>query len=100
MSSAANATSKALLSSGGAATFSQVWRMAVVFATHIVLRRLVAPGDWGIWHWAEPVFLLLGQFRDFGIPGHMVRMKSPRPWGNFCFFEVLGGVLFLNDFSH
>lgn len=88
-----NATSKALLSSGSAATFSQVWRMAVVFATHIVLRRLVGPGDWGVWHWAEPIFLLLGQVRDLGMPGHLVRMENPRPWGNFLFFEGVGGAL-------
>ena len=86
-------TSQALLVSGSAATFSQVWRMAVVFATHMVLRRLVGPGDWGIWHWAEPIFLLLGQFRDLGMPGHLVRMKNPRPWGNFLFFEGLGGLI-------
>lgn len=88
-----DATSKALLSSGSAATFSQIWRMVVVFATHMVLRRLVGPGDWGIWHWAEPIFLLLGQFRDLGMPGHLVRMKNPRPWGNFLFFEGIGGIV-------
>lgn len=92
MSSSSN-TSKALLVSGSAATFSQVWRMAVVFATHIALRRILGPEDWGVWHWAEPIFLLLGQVRDLGMPGHLVRMENPRPWGNFLFFEMLGGAV-------
>lgn len=93
MNSSSNNVPKALLSSGSAATFSQVWRMGVVFATHIILRRLVDPGDWGVWHWSEPIFLLLGQIRDLGMPGHLVRMKNPRPWGNFLFFEGIGGLL-------
>ncbi len=84
--------SKNLLHSASAATFSQVWRMVVVFATHMVLRRLIEPGPWGIWHWSEPLFLLLGQVRDLGLPGHMVRMEKP-PWGNFLRFELLWGLV-------
>ena len=93
MTSPSENTPKALLSSSGAAAFSQVWRMGVVFATYIILRRLLPPGEWGIWHWSEPIFLLLGQIRDLGMPGHLVRMKNPRPWGNFLFFEGIGGLL-------
>lgn len=92
MSSASHGTSKALLRSSNAAIFSQVWRMAVVFATHILLRRLVGPGPWGLWHWAEPIFLLIGQFRDLGLPGHMVRHPAPRPYRNFFRLEGLGMV--------
>lgn len=85
-------TSSALLRSSNAAVFSQVWRMVVVFATHMLLRRLVDPGPWGLWHWAEPIFLLLGQFRDLGMPGHMVRLESPRPYGNFFRLQLVGIV--------
>lgn len=65
--------------------------MVVIFFTHMVLRRLIEPGPWGIWHWSEPLFLLLGQIRDLGLPGHMVRLEKP-PWGNFLRFELLWGL--------
>jgi len=85
-------TSRDILHSTGAATFSQVWRMAVIFATHVLLRRLVEPGPWGIWHWSEPLFLLLGQIRDLGMPGHVMRIE-PRPYGNLLRFEVIWGTV-------
>lgn len=93
MSPPTHGISKALLRSSNAAVFSQFWRMAVVFATHILLRRLVEPAPWGLWHWAEPIFLLIGQLRDLGLPGHMVRHPAPRPYGNFLRLEGLGMVV-------
>lgn len=82
-----------LLRSTGAATFSQVWRFGVTLATHVVLRKLVAPEDWGLWHWAESfLFLLLVQVRDLGLPAHVVRDRS-RPYGNFLAVELGWGAL-------
>jgi len=83
---------KSLLSSTRAATFSQVLRMMVTFGTYAVLRRWVDPGSWGIWHWSEPLFLLLGQVRDLGLPGHVVRLKRPRPYGNLLRVELIWGL--------
>jgi O-antigen/teichoic acid export membrane protein len=83
-----------LLRSTGAATLSQVWRYGVAFLTRIVLRRLLAQGAWGVWHWAvDAVFGLLAQLRDLGLPAHIVRSR-PRPYGNFLAVELIwGGVL-------
>ena len=88
-----HSTLQNLLRSGSAATFSQVLRMVVTFGTYIVLRRLVEPGPWGIWHWSEPLFLLLGQVRDLGLPGHVVRVESPRPYGTLLRVEVVWGAV-------
>ena len=82
-----------LLRSTGAATFSQVWRFGVTLATQVVLRKLVAPADWGLWHWADTfLFLLLIQVRDLGLPAHVVRDRS-RPYGNFLAVELGWGAL-------
>lgn len=85
-----------LLRSTGAATLSQVWRFGVTLATHVVLRKLLAPEAWGLWHWAlDLVFLLLAQVRDLGLPPLVVRDER-RPYGNFLAVEaVWGGVLAL-----
>lgn len=84
---------KRLLRSTGAATFSQVWRFAVTLATHAIVRKLVVPEDWGLWHWAEGfLFLLLVQVRDLGLPAHVVRDRS-RPYGNFLAVELGWGAL-------
>ena len=90
---AAQDTSRALLRSSHAAVLSQVWRMGVVFATHMLLRRLVDPGPWGVWHWSEPIFLLIGQLRDLGMPGHVVRLDEPRPYRAFFRLQMVGIVL-------
>ena len=89
-----NETTQALLTSSGAATFSQILRMVVTFGTYIVLRRWVDPAPWGIWQWSEPLFLLLGQVRDLGLPGHLVRLEKPRPYGNLLRVEGLWGFVF------
>jgi O-antigen/teichoic acid export membrane protein len=81
-----------LLRSTGAATLSQVWRYGVAFVTRVILRRLLAPGAWGVWHWAvDAVFGLLAQLRDLGLPAHVVRTR-PRPYGNFLAVEVVWGA--------
>lgn len=83
------------LRSIGAATFSQAWRVGVTFATHLVLRRLISPEDWGLFVWAEVVFLVLGAVRDLGMNGHVLRVR-PRPFGNFLLLELVwGGALVL-----
>ncbi len=82
-----------LLRSSSAATLSQAWRVGVTFATQMVLRRVVAPDDWGDWHWAlDFVFVLLGQVRDVGVPAHMVRDRE-RPYGNFLAVEAFWGLV-------
>lgn len=88
-----------LLRSSGAATFSQVWRFGVTLAVHLVVRRIVSPEQWGLWHWSvDLLFLLLAQVRDLGLPPHVVRDAS-RPYGNFLALELAwGGVLALGVF--
>ena len=82
-----------LLSSAGAATASQLWRISVTLATHMVLRRLILPDEMGIWNWAEPVFILLAQVRDLGLPGHLVRLQH-KTYGAFLRLELLWGFVF------
>lgn len=83
-------TAGRLLRSAGAASISQVWRMVVTFATMMALRRLIPPDQWGVWTWAEPLFLILAQVRDLGLPAHVVRDRS-RPYGNFLAVELAWG---------
>ncbi len=81
------------LRSSGAAIFSQAWRVLVTFGVHLVLKRLVPAGDWGLYEWAMPVFLILGAMRDLGLVYHVVRVK-PRPYGNLLALELVwGGIL-------
>ncbi len=82
-----------LLSSAGAATASQLWRISVTLATHMVLRRLILPDEMGVWNWAEPVFILLAQVRDLGLPGHLVRLQH-KTYGAFLRLELLWGLVF------
>jgi PST family polysaccharide transporter len=88
----AGTTERRLLRSGGAALLSQLFRVGVTFATHLLLRRLVLPGDWGLWHWSEPIFLVLGAVRDLGLPAHTLRLR-PRPYGNLLAVEAGWGAL-------
>jgi O-antigen/teichoic acid export membrane protein len=82
-----------LVRSAGAATLSALWRLAVTFATYLVLRRLVPPAEMGVWSWAEPLFLLLAQVRDLGVPGHVVRQRERDYAGYLRLQLVWGGVL-------
>ena len=67
--------------------------MVVTFATHMALRKLIAPAEMGVWTWAEPVFILLAQVRDLGVPGHVVR-QSRRAYGNYLGLQIgWGGAL-------
>ena len=76
----------------GAATFSQLWRVSVTLLTHLALRRLVAPADWGLYDWSETVFLLLAGVRDLGLPAHTMRIKQ-KPFGNLLLVEAGWGSL-------
>ncbi|MEE2777190.1 MAG: oligosaccharide flippase family protein [Acidobacteriota bacterium] len=79
--------------STGAATFSQLWRVGVMFVTQIVLMRLIAPPDWGLFEWTLALFMILGAVRDLGLVYHVVRVQ-PRPYGNLLAVELVwGGVL-------
>ncbi|MEM7354704.1 MAG: oligosaccharide flippase family protein, partial [Acidobacteriota bacterium] len=78
------------LHSSGAALFSQFWRVGVTFATMMLLKRLIPSGDWGLWNWALPLFLILGALRDLGLVFHVVRVKS-RPYGNLLALELVWG---------
>lgn len=87
------AIAEGLLHSTGAATLAQVVRILAIFATHLVLRRMVPRADWGLWNWAEPVFIALAAVRDLGVPSHVVR-RRPLPLGNLLAVEgVWGGAL-------
>lgn len=83
-------TESRFLRSSGAAAFSQLWRIGVMFATELVLRRYVADEDWGIFDWTFTVFLILGAARDLGLLYHVVRIK-PRPYGNLLALELVWG---------
>ena len=90
---AAPDTPRGLLHSSGAATFAQFVRVAAILATHLALRRLIPPADWGLRDWAESLFLLLATVRDLGLPSHVVRLR-PIPLGNLLRLQVLwGGAL-------
>ena len=81
------------LRSSGAAIFSQAWRVLVTFGTMLVLKRIIPAGDWGLWEWALPIFMILGAVRDLGLVYHVVRLK-PRPYGNLLALELVwGGIL-------
>lgn len=89
----ASAIAQRLLASTGAATFSQVWRFAVTLATHMVLRRLVGPEQWGLYHWAvDTVFQLLPQIRDLGLPAQLVRSRD-RPWRLYLGLQIGWGLV-------
>jgi len=88
---APDATARGLLRSSSAATLAQVWRMGLLLGTNLVLRRLLAPGEWGIWTWAESVFLILAAVRDLGVPSHVVRLK-PSPFGSLLAVEAVWGA--------
>lgn len=88
-------TSRGLLRSGGAATFAQFVRVLAILLTHLALRRLIPPADWGLRDWAESLFLLLATVRDLGLPSHVVRLR-PIPLGNLLRVQLLwGGLLAL-----
>ncbi len=90
---AAPDTPRGLLHSSGAATFAQFVRVVAILLTHLALRRLIPPADWGLRDWAESLFLLLATVRDLGLPSHVVRLR-PIPLGNLLRVQLIwGGVL-------
>lgn len=89
---APDATARGLLRSSSAATLAQIWRMGLLLGTNIVLRRLLPAGEWGIWTWAESVFLILATVRDLGMPSHVVRLR-PSPFGALLAVEAIWGAL-------
>ncbi len=88
----ASDTTSRFARSTGAATFSQIWRVGVTFLITLALRRLILPGDFGLYDWALSVFLVLGAVRDLGLVYHIVRVPS-RPYGNLLFVQLTWGVL-------
>lgn len=86
-------TSRGLLRSSGAATFAQFVRVAAMLLTHLALRRLIPPADWGLRDWTESLFLLLATVRDLGLPSHVVRLR-PVPLGSLLRSQIVwGGAL-------
>ncbi len=85
-------TTRRFARSTGAATFSQIWRVGVTFLITLALRRLILPGDYGLYDWALSVFLVLGAVRDLGLVYHIVRVPS-RPYGNLLFVQLTWGAL-------
>ena len=88
---AASDTPRGLLRSGGAATLAQLVRILALQATHIVVRRIVPVDEYGLWNWAEVVFLVLATVRDLGLPSHVVRLR-PMPLGNLLAVQVGWGA--------
>ena len=79
--------------SSGAATLAQFVRVAAILLTHLALRRLIPPADWGLRDWTEALFLLLATVRDLGMPSHVVRLR-PIPLGNLLRVQLgWGGAL-------
>jgi O-antigen/teichoic acid export membrane protein len=90
-------TAHGLFRSGTAATAAQLVRIVSLQATHIVVRRTIAPDEMAIWSWLEVVFLLLATVRDLGVPMHVMRLRPP-PLGTLARVElgwgaVLGGLV-------
>lgn len=73
--------------SAGAATWSQILRVAVTLGTYVVLRRFIPPEEMGVWNWAEALFLLIGQVRDLGMPAEIGRQREPQ-FGNYLLVLV------------
>ena len=88
-----------LVHSASAATVSALWRLAVTFGTYVLLRRLIPPADMGVWNWAEPLFLLIAQVRDLGVPGHVVRQRERDYAGYLRLQLVWGGALAILVFA-
>ena len=84
-------TPRGLLRSSGAATLAQFVRVAAILATHLALRRLIPPADWGLRDWTEALFLLLATVRDLGLPSHVVRLR-PMPLGNLLRVQLAWGL--------
>lgn len=84
------ATSAGLLRSTGAATFVQLWRIGVLFGTNLLLRRWIGVEAWGLWQWAEALFILVATVRDLGVSSHVVRLQ-PRPFGTFLLMQLAWG---------
>ncbi len=82
---------RGLLRSTSAATLAQLVRVVAIMATHLALRRLVERADWGLWNWAETVFLILATVRDLGLPSHTVR-RQPLPLGNLLAVQLVWGT--------
>jgi O-antigen/teichoic acid export membrane protein len=80
-----------LLRSSGAATLAQFVRVAAIMATHLALRRLVPPADWGLRDWTEALFLVLATLRDLGLANHVMRLK-PMPLGNLLRVQLAWGA--------
>jgi O-antigen/teichoic acid export membrane protein len=85
-------TAAGLVRSGSAATLAQLVRILALQATHIVVRRLVLPAEFGIWNWLEIVFLFLATVRDLGVPAHVVRLR-PMPLGTLLRVQLGWGAL-------
>lgn len=83
-------TAQRFLRSAGAAALAQLARVGIVFVLNVTLRRLVPPEDWGLWNWAEALFLVIGALRDLGLPAHTLRLR-PRPFGNLLLVEACWG---------
>lgn len=64
----------------------------MTFVTHMVLRRYIPRQDWGLYDWAEVVFLVLGALRDLGLPAHTIRTEE-RPFGNLLRLELIWGAM-------
>ncbi len=74
---------------------AQFIRVAAILLTHVALRRLIPPADWGLRDWTESLFLLLATLRDLGLHSHVVRLR-PKPLGNLLRVELVwGGTLAL-----
>lgn len=89
--SSLDTTARGLLRSTGAATASQLARILAIQATHIVVRRLIPPEQWGPWIWAEVLFVVLATVRDLGVPSHVLRLR-PMPLGNLLALEAGWGA--------
>lgn len=88
---AATDTPRGLLRSGGAATVAQLVRILALQLTHVVVRRIVTLDEYGLWNWAEIVFLVLATVRDLGLPSHVVRLR-PMPLGNLLAVQAGWGA--------
>ena len=86
-------TAREMLRSAGAAGFSQVWRLAVTFLTHMALRRLVPPEELGLWSWTEGLFFILQHATKATMEFIGTLTLDDKPAAVFCTYKTAAGKI-------
>lgn len=85
-------TESRFFSSTVASYLSLLVRLAVSFATRMLLARLVLPEGHGLYELALRIVILVSAVRDLGLPYHLMRDRR-RPYGTVLAFTLVTGAL-------